>query len=207
MKLPITIGSPKGPTVEGAPAEMLTELLRELDESLTRAGFPVDRLLLPGSDEGSIRAAVARVGLIAPDELVAWFSWHEGSARLDAARPFVPGCTLWSLESVLSLYEKEPLGEEEWNPNWLQVIGPNVGIAVYCDSDAAAPPLLRSVAPDSEFGTQPNQTARQVVSLCTPVAWWLDSLANGWYEWQAQVGRWHSDRMRQSAIRAMHGLS
>jgi hypothetical protein len=212
MKLPDTIGSPDGPTVEGASAELLGELLRELDRELEKAGFPVSRFLSTGTSEGRVRDSLANLGLVAPDELVAWFTWHDGREPSEQGRYFVPGFSLWSLAKVVSSYQDpdyEPHGIEEWewDPGWLHFAGPNVGLAMRCDGDPADPPLVRNVASDSEFGTQPDQTSRQVVSLCTPVTWWIDSLQQGWYEWNSGVGRWHSDETKQSSIRALRGMS
>jgi hypothetical protein len=212
MKLPDTIGSPDGPTVEGASAELLRELLRELDKSLEKARFPVRRLLNPGTSEERVRVSLANLGLVAPDELVTWFAWHDGRDRSEKARYFVPGFSLWPLTEVIASYEDpdyEPHGIEEWewDPRWLHFAGPNVGLAMRCDGNPADPPLVRNVASDSEFGTQPNQTSRQVVSLCAPVTWWIDSLRHGWYQWQSDVGRWHSDETQQSPIRALRGMS
>jgi hypothetical protein len=212
FELPATIESPDGLTVEGASAQLLSELLAELDCELVASGFPVYEFLLPGTSEARVRNSVEGLGLTAPDELVVWFTWHDGRAETEASRYFVPGFTLRTLAYVVDCYQDpayEPFGEEEWqwDPRWLHIVGPNVGLAMRCDGDPAQPPLVRNVASDSGFGTQPHQTARQAVSMCTPVTWWIESLRNGWYRWKPDVQRWWADETFQPDIRQQMGMS
>jgi hypothetical protein len=66
--------------------------------------------------------------------------------------------------------------------------------------------LVRAV--DPEFGgTQPWQTQQQVVSLCTPVTWWIDSIRRGWYQWKPELGAWDIDVEGQTVMRRIYGLS
>ena len=38
------------------------------------------------------------------------------------------------------------------------------------------------------------QTDYQVVSLCTPVTWWIQGLRHGWYQYDQATRAWNRDR-------------
>ncbi|MEO6116792.1 MAG: hypothetical protein ABIP33_10435 [Pseudolysinimonas sp.] len=81
------------------------------------------------------------------------------------------------------------------------------GLAIFCDGDPVDPPLVRGITWDREYGTQPHQTLRQAVSLCTPVAWWVDALRRGRYRWNERTNAWDVDYSKQPRIRALHAIS
>jgi hypothetical protein len=119
----------------------------------------------------------------------------------------------WSLAECVHAYlDPEGLtkGSEDWqwNPDWIRIMGDANGLAICCAAPADNAPLVRGLSWTGEYGTQPTQTLRQVVSLCTPVTWWIDSLRNGWYRWNADSNAWEDvDHWKQPRIRALRALS
>ena len=71
----------------------------------------------------------------------------------------------------------------------------------------AASPLVRFVSDDGSTSTQDSDTEYQVVSLCTPVTWWIDSIRRGWYKWDGGSSTWTRDAQAQPRIRAMYSMS
>jgi hypothetical protein len=119
----------------------------------------------------------------------------------------------WSLAECVHAYldpRGHPKGQEDWqwNPDWIQIMGDANGLAISCDRHADDPPLVRGLSWDRVYGTQPDQTLNQVVSLCTPVTWWIDALRHGWYRWNGPGNGWESvDHSKQPRIRALRALS
>jgi hypothetical protein len=213
ISLPETIGTSHGPSVDGASAVLLTELLSILESELRRQGIPVDDYLRPGAPEADVLAGFEKCGLEAPDEAVAWFDWHDGPVRSPESHKVMPMFMGWSLDETVRGYlnpKGAPKGFEEWhwNPSWIQIMGDANGLAIRCEADRTASPLVRGLTWDGTHGTQGEQSLRQVVSLCTPVTWWIDSLQHGWYRWNAAGNAWENvDHSKQPLIRALHALS
>jgi hypothetical protein len=76
--LPDTIGTPRGPSVDGASAELLRELLRTLETEMRVVGVPVGKLLRPGAIRADIEREFHAWGLVAPEEAIVLFEWHDG---------------------------------------------------------------------------------------------------------------------------------
>ena len=53
--------------------------------------------------------------------------------------------------------------------------------------------LLRVRSVEDSYRTQDWQTDYQVVSLCTPVVWWIDAIRRGWYRYRTSTGTWDRD--------------
>ena len=56
----------------------LSSLLAALDGRLREFGAPAVAALRPGATPDVVRTVLAREGLAAPDDLVAWWGWHDG---------------------------------------------------------------------------------------------------------------------------------
>jgi hypothetical protein len=213
IQVPETIGTPQGPSVEGASPELLSTLLAAFEEELRKQKVPVDRYMRPGADESEVRAGFAQCGLVAPDEAVRWFGWRDGPTRTKDSHFVMPMFMSWSLAECVAAYldpKGQPKGYEswQWHPGWIQIMGDANGLALNCIAPPEEAPLVRGLSWGREYGTQPEQTLRQVVSLCTPVAWWLDALQHGWYRWNVPGNAWESvDHSLQPRIRALHALS
>lgn len=195
MKL-ITIATPSGYTVEGSSAELIPELLERFFGCMEAAGSPVRSLLAPGLPPEVVRDRLGEVGLSAPDELVAWYSVFDGilaSAGPLNAPPF-PTFQLHSLDVALALYEREHevmgVGHEiwNWNPRWLRIGSPVHSLAVRCSDEVDEPVLVRAVGDDRN--TQVENPSYQVVSLCTPVQWWIEAIDHGLFSWDSGNQRW-----------------
>ena len=62
----------------------LIDALVEWESRWRAAGAPVQDLLEPGIDGNEVRERQTEVAVVHPDAFT-WFSWHNGSLRLDAA--------------------------------------------------------------------------------------------------------------------------
>jgi len=191
--LPATIPSPRGMTVEGASAGLLSELLGDLETEMRKQKVPVDRWLAPPASPETVRSEFADIGLIAPDEAIAWFGWHNGVQSVAGSNGALPVFEGISLQVSKRKFTGSRLGQGEWdwNPNWLQIMGWKYGIAVSCAGVPDEPPLVRSV--EDEWMTQEWQTDHQVVSLCTPVTWWIDAIRRGAYVFDRSTNWWQRD--------------
>jgi hypothetical protein len=199
-------------TVEGASPALLRELLQDFEIELRNQKVPVDQWLQPGAEPAAVRAEFSERGLFAPEEAVVWFGWHNGRREVPGSEQALPMFTAESLGYLRADWldaDRITRGYEEWdwNPNWVQIIGDQVGVAVCCADDPANPPLVRAITADGVEGTQEWQTDHQVVSLCTPVTWWIDSLRRGWYRWDPKTEEWHRDLADQPLITAVYGLT
>jgi len=211
--LPATIGTAVGPSVEGASPTLLSELLMEMETELRRQGVPVDEYLRPPAPISVVRAGFEECGLDPPLEALAWFGWHDGPTRAPNSHKVMPMFLGWSLAESVRAYldpKGQPKGREDWqwDPRWLQIMGDGNGLAIFCGDAPDKAPLVRGITVDREYGTQPSQTLRQVVSLCTPVTWWIDALRHGWYRWNKHANAWEDvDTSLQPPMRAVHALS
>ena len=210
IEIPETIGTPDGPSVDGASAHLLKVLLGAFEDQLVTAGIPVNEFLRPGAPPAKVHEIFAKNGLTAPDEAVVWFGWHDGPVR-GVGDEALPIFEFWSIEEADARRNAPralPMGYEDWQwiPTWMQIMGDANGLAIECGADAKQSPLVRGLS-WGEPSTQPGRTLSQVVSLCTPVAWWIDALRHGWYAWDPDENSWDTDRSGQPAIRALRGLS
>lgn len=106
----------------------------------------------------------------------------------------LPAFEALPLKAVSMQYRSSRLGpcEWDWNPTWVQVMGDKYGLAISCADDPDQPPLVRSV--EDSAGTADWQTDYQVVSLCTPVTWWIQGMRRGWYQYDQSTHAWNRDR-------------
>jgi hypothetical protein len=210
--LPPTIGTPRGVSVEGASADLLAELLHELEREVRNQGVPLDRFLRPGASRVDIVSEFTLAGLVAPEEAIVLFEWHDGRLEVPGAFSALPVFPLWSLEYLAGFlartsFPPRGFGQWEWNPNWAHIMGDQNGLAMCCADDPESPPLVRFVSDDGSTSTQDGDTTYQVVSLCTPVTWWIDSIRRGWYRWDANSGTWMRDAREQPLNRAIYAMT
>jgi hypothetical protein len=212
-ELPSTIASPRGDSVMGASTSLLRDLLDTFEDELRRQGVPVNEYLRSGLPADALLETFAASDIDAPRELIVWFGWHNGPTRVEGSHQVFPLFWFWSIEETIKLNPPNPtgylVGEKnlEWNPNWLKIMGQGNGLAVSVEDALGEPPLVRSVTYDLAHGTQADDTAHQVVSLCTPVTWWIESLREGWYRWLPSEKAWDIDFNKQPAERYARGLS
>lgn len=201
-QLPATIETPNGPSVQGASPGLLAELLRELEHEVVAYGGTKSSLR-QGVDLEVLRETFAFHQLSLPEELEVWFGWHDGETR---GALFCPPSSLLSLEDsfgMRALEMEQDVGEPlwDWDPQWLRITGDsNAGGAIRCSSSARTP-LVRTIM--DEVRTHPSSTAGQVVSLCTPVTWWIEAIRSGHYHWTE--GGWARDSTKNDLRRTRTG--
>jgi hypothetical protein len=210
--LPSVIATPQGPSVHGAGPELLGDLLEQLEQSLRDAGVPVLDYFQPRASREEVQRAFEECGLLPSEEAVVWFDWHNGD---DGYHRSLPWFDFWPLETVRRRRldpggQKVGVGDWMWHPDWIQLMGDNNGVAISraLDEKGREQTLVRALSiSDPEWSTQPSGGAHQVVSLCTPVTWWIESLRAGWYQWDRVREGWHIDDAKQPEERRTYGLS
>lgn len=175
----------------------LTALLRDFDQLLAGIGVDLDTVLAPGLSAPEVRRLFASVDLIAPDELVVWYGWHNG-LRVSTENtylglsPFVlPADLAWSIADYrYQLAETVPIGL--WSSGWLCMESDGGALAVYCSGNAADLPRIRRQHVEA-YDFLEQSADHQIVSLCTMVALWMDALRaraiwprlnGGFLEWE-----------------------
>ena len=189
MNLPHTIHAEHGLTVEGAGPELLSELLDEYESILKRTSPRIWESLLPGLSRDQIVTALESEGLKAPEELIVWWSWHNGHRE---GFPHGLRNSQYSLSTALQLRAVDHETAFEWlpSPRWFRVAGEGGkhSIAVSCDPEID-PPWVRSITP--EFNLEHEQGPRgRAVSLCTYVTWLLFGIEKGWNRFDPMTGFW-----------------
>jgi len=190
--MPAIVATPAGFTVEGASPELLLDLLDRFADVTARLGAPIDDYLQPGISAAQVEDALGAIGLVPPAELVAWWGWRNG---VIPGRELPVSLDLRPLEMTMVLYERQLFGTSrwEWHRSWIPILGNHPdGIAVDCSAPPNEPPLVRAVS--GYVGTHPDDTKHQVVSLCTPVAWWLIARERGWTRLARDGGFWEPER-------------
>ena len=210
--------TPSGPMLESASPDLLESLLANYGTRLKVAGVPVDEWLAPGVAEQTVREELESVGLIAPDELIVWFGWHNGRSTTiprEVSVHALPDFSPLSVGEAVKGYEREvlnfeappvypgrtPIPDEFFQfgvtRGWMRLVGSVYGTAIECVSPPSEPPRLRSA--NEDFVESAPEGFYQAVSLCTLVNWWIESLDSGAFTWDATGGRWLVDQMRLPA--------
>lgn len=186
MILPIeTVPTIDGLTVFGANPRLLAKLLDALEMKLAQAGAPV-QLLRDGLTEGDVTSRLVASGFLPTEEVLVWFAWHDGQTGPD----LWPDHGFLSLDQALARSRNAPRGPEpwQWEGPWLPLTGSSRGLAIACEPEQN-PNRVRAI--DPEPGMMRGRFARtQVLSLCTPIAWWLEELDSGAWAWDSQKQTW-----------------
>jgi hypothetical protein len=207
--LPVIILTDDGPMAQGSSPELLRELLETYEYECSEKGSPIRRALAPGIPEHQVRETLAEVGLVANDEVVTWFAWHDGECtnvdgqKFDAMPDFVPTSLFYAIkryrDSVLGF--EPPYGTDvPWEyfmfgagEGWLMLENDNRGCAIDCfgELDYSTPPRIRSAS--EAFLEEGSEGLHRAVSLCTLVTWWLECLRSGAYSWNVAEQHWDFD--------------
>lgn len=180
----------------------LPPLLRELEGHWRRLGFPVDDYLLPGLDPAEARAVLREVTEEPNEEVVEWFSWHNGcryGSRItfrmapygDVLLPLTEALTdrVSRLEGAQSAAEDELFpADYYWDDAWLPVTEQSGQRQLTVDCAARDGAVVRNV----EWS---NIDFRTVVaaSLSDAVAYWDGLLDAGYYQWSPSERQWECD--------------
>lgn len=192
-QLPQSVQTLDGLSVQPRGPEVLQGLLSDYEAALHGAGFPVHGALRPGISEGTVRDQFGRVGLEPGPELLVWYGWRDGfTGDMRLPSPHMgPGIDVFlPLEESIDRYmhdrQKDYLA---WPAEWVRLISTQHGIIARCVPED--PQLLMAARIDAlpgEEGAPPT-----IVSLCTPITWWVEAIRNGNYQFDRSSGRWDSD--------------
>ena len=145
-------------------------------------GVDLDSVLAPGIGPDEVRRGFGSIGLVAPEELIVWYGWHNGVRLTPGDKyvglpPFVVQANLdWSISNYrYQVSEGIPAGV--WAENWF-CMESDRGLAAYCSGNATDLPLLRREQVE-EYDFLDASIAHQIVSLCTMVSWWIEALSIG----------------------------
>ncbi|WP_148071147.1 hypothetical protein [Curtobacterium sp. PhB115] len=176
MRLPSTVMTPGGLSVRGAGPELLAELLLEVDAVCLRDGYDLQETMAPGVTREVIDAAWAPRGIAVPEEAIVWWGWHNG-ARPDLGR--YAGVRQVSVAFSAESWDLKTKGTSAytWNRSWIPVWGPgpdHIAIDTRDHRDVSVR------ATEFDLNTQETADTPGVISLCTPITWWLTARAEGW---------------------------
>lgn len=175
-RLPETIRTDAGLSVEGASPELLRDLLVEYERELMNRQPEYVGALSSGRDSHEIVTALESAGIAPAEELIVWWKWHDGVPTSHAGgyprRPHPLAHAVGDRDTVIPPHSG--LSGEGWVP----ILGDSRGIAVRLDAHSAKT-IVRYFEPGWEFGA-PEPPFDQAVSLCTPVTWWIHGLREGW---------------------------
>lgn len=173
-------------------AGRLTELLAELEEEIRTAGAgeTLDQML-PGLSEGQIRDALVEVALTPPEELLAWYQWHNGGHVM-----LTPFWQPMNLSGAIALYQEQELGTEDWQwrLGWLPIMGSHPFLLIDCSRPPSTPASVRRYNSWSGGFVSELTDDQPQPSLCLPVTWWIEALRTGVYRWEPTLNRWTGDR-------------
>ncbi len=189
LRLPATVRSRHGLTVEGAGAALLEELLDAYRYEIERRDRRAWDGFRPGHSRHEIVDKFAEVGLVPPEELVVWWAWSDGHPMMG---PRGQRNTPFGIDHALRLYreDRDDAFELLPGPEWVRIAGQGrrETIALSCEAGVDLP-LVRFL--DIEQGLGPQRLSDPyVMSLCTPVTWWLMGLAKGWIAFNRSRDRW-----------------
>lgn len=177
MDLPETISTPLGLSVRRAGSWMLSELLLEWDDVLRHYLPELWADLRPGADEEEVHQAFDQLDLEPTAEMIEWWTWRDGCTT-DGSR-FAP----LSLDEMVENYQTGWGGGHVGprSDGWVDVQGgSDTSWALRVDDSGGQ--LVRALDREQGTTTAPQDTRTQVVSLCTPIAWWIEGFHEGWYQ-------------------------
>lgn len=176
----------------------LESSLRELERLWAEHGVPVAANLAPGRRADEVSRVLGGLGLSASEELITWFTWHDGRAVNVA--DIGPVLVLLSLDEAVSRRQDElDLAEEladdidgpyeppeRWDPAWLPLTNFVHGgsFAATCDQ----PDALSSAVWRYEHEIPPGTPV--AASISGMVDGWCELLAGGYWRWDSVNSTW-----------------
>jgi cell wall assembly regulator SMI1 len=180
--------------------------LARIEALWVRSGVPVPQHFGVGLDRATVVAQLSEAGLPDSEEVVEWFSWHNGDGPVRrAGSPLGPsGWSALSLREALAervdrldgaIYAAEDMGggtpaAHWWDPSWLPLAdngGGGVLAAELVDGHAGL--AIRNVEWDDPEGFRTIQapSLREVVEI------WADVIGGGGWTWAAGLCHWQGD--------------
>jgi len=188
------------------------EQYRAYEDQLRAHAPDVAARLAPPHPDPAAAVADAFPDLVLPDELVAWWSWHDGMTPPAgyAAPEIAPSWHFfsmdgalreWRLEREIARRVAEPPempAEHFWPASWMPVLS-NRGVALAADL-APAPPRPGVILKERE--TMGYNSPVIAHGLPEVVEWWTRLLAieaTTWHAVPSASGHWVTDRSRVPA--------
>jgi hypothetical protein len=190
----------------------LRALCGALRETLAAADVPLVRHLVPAVDESTIRARLKKSGVAATDDLMDWWSWHNGVEQ-GVSQRFGPALLL-SLDEALALRQENmrvaaaaaddhrPV-DYWWHQAWMPIAKNDAG-SIVLDTAGVGPrgtAVLMWDTWNEGFSTPRLDGLGELVRL------WIRAWDADVYRYSAAAG-WSYDRLRlaRAGIPDMHGL-
>ena len=146
-------------------ATNLPQLLARLEVHLIELGAPVVSHLRPGADRQHVEAVLGERGVVASEELLAWWGWHDGTDVADrfggAFVPLADNLLLanWHLPSVADAARGYDLLQHVWDGELPTGWWPVLEMSVPADlcADTASSGALFLVDAHSELPDDPPE--------------------------------------------------
>jgi hypothetical protein len=179
-------------------SDIVAELLRRLEQKLSEAGVDVGAALAPGLAEDSVRSMLQGRGMEPPEELVSWYTWHNGltSANPDNGEGRLLLWEPYSLNRALEEWSRQDRGDAvwQWHPTWLPIARTGGAARMAVDCTPPQGPLATVRLAEPEAGLFDETQIASVTGLHTIVQWWIDALATGAYQFDVDAKGWDSPR-------------
>ncbi|MFW8745378.1 hypothetical protein [Mesorhizobium japonicum] len=199
--LPVVTLSGLRPRAEPSGPEALRDLLEVWSTELESIGYPLADSVAEGRDPDEVRDYFKKMGLDVNEELVVWFSWHDGQSPYTA--PWLtPSHQFMNLEwAVTQRAYGARLGTEfgDWNPTWIRLSDDQVSVA----ADTATERVR--IVDNAEWNTWEPTSDTEVDSLCTAVVWFIEAIRTGAHIWNRRAGRWDRANDLVDPVARLHG--
>lgn len=176
-------------------SDLLSQLQR-LEEAFRAQGALTLKFASPGLSEDQIATTLAGIGLPAPDEVLTWWGWRNGSVR-DGSWQHRQGASIGpflqpTLAESIAYRAKQRTQEMElgnspeqvdliWHRSWLLLAGRREALAVLVEEGASTCPVLTA---------DPYGTVDSATSVTEAVAVWVRALEERWWSWDDSAGLW-----------------
>lgn len=181
-------------------------MLERLEQAWADAGVPVAQLLPPGRNPAEVREALSPIVEQVPEDIITWFSWHDGGPT-HAALPMAPSRFLGnSLQRTLELRlelldEAQEIARSEaagnlrfdppehlWSPSWLPIGYDGGGGSLVVD--LVSPDPIRTGTVYSVDWSNGDCRQPRAPSLIDVVEMWLTVLPMGLWRWDQDEEVW-----------------
>lgn len=179
--------------------ERLTETgLVRFEDELRKHKIPVIDYLRPGLSATDAQERATAVGMRLPQEVLTWFSWHDGVEIAERPPEHMLGpFQLSSLDEAIGGHRwrreqavvvgpefEEHVWSRRWLPIAVQVTSRTLAVDISGPVDAPAPVYLVD-AQDFEESREPK-----CASMKAMIGLWTDAVAQGLWRWDHVERRW-----------------
>jgi hypothetical protein len=165
----------------------LTDALVSLEREWRAQDMPIAQFLRPGLTAAAVTAALQDVGITPHQELMEWFSWHDGCSTYAEAGFH---SRLLTLDEAIVQYVSHVLAgegiDELYHPGWFPVVTFSTGSLAVVNCNDLERPTASTTEIDRELNLRPPE--QWVTSLAIPVEWWARRFST-------RLWRWNGDRI------------